>query len=104
MCIACDISRYRTIPMEACRTYIQHGQAPDKEKCVENVLQVAHQNHANVYGVLGIDLSSGAWTKDDVISYTQRAAQVAHVLQPIIHQLDQYHYDGLVKKRHRGRR
>ena len=41
-------------------------------------------------------MSSGAWTKDDVISYTQRAAQDAHVLQPIIHQLDQYHYDGLV--------
>ena len=41
--------------------YIQHGQ-PDKEKCVENVLQVAHQNHAKVYGVLGIDLGSGAWT------------------------------------------
>lgn len=75
--------------------YNQHGQ-PDKEKCVENVLQVAHQNHAKVYGVLGIDLGPGAWTTDDVISYTQRAAQDAGVLQPIIHQLDQYHYDGLV--------
>src|SRR5579859_671836 len=75
--------------------YMQHGR-PDKEKCVENVLHVAHQNHSKVYGVLGIDLGSGAWTKDDVISYTQRAAQDTHILQPIIHQLEQYHYDGLV--------
>jgi hypothetical protein len=75
--------------------YLQHGR-PDKEQCIEHVLQVAHQNHAKVYGVLGIDLSSGAWTKDDVISYTQRAAQDARVLQPIIQQLDRYHYDGLV--------
>jgi spore germination protein YaaH len=75
--------------------YIQHGR-PDKEKCIENVLQVAHQNHSKVYGVLGIDVSSGAWTKEDVISYTQRAAQDARVLQPIMHQLDLYHYDGLV--------
>ena len=75
--------------------YIQHGR-PDKEKCVENVLQVAHQNHSKVYGVLGIDLSPGAWTKDDVIGYTQRAAQDAQVLQPIIRRVNQYHYDGLV--------
>jgi len=75
--------------------YVQHGR-PDKEKCVENVLQVAHQNHSKVYGVLGIDLSPGAWTKDDVIGYTQRAAQDPQVLQPIIQRVNQYHYDGLV--------
>jgi len=75
--------------------YIQNGR-PDKEKCIENVLQIAHQNHAKVYGVLGIDLGAGGWTKADVISYTQRAAQDAQVLQPILQQLDYYHYDGLV--------
>jgi hypothetical protein len=75
--------------------YIQHGQ-PAKEKCVENVLRVAHQNHTKVYGVLGIDLSPGAWTKDDVIGYTQRAAQDPQVLQPIIRLVDKYHYDGLI--------
>ncbi len=75
--------------------YVQQGR-PDKEQCIEHVLQVAHQNHAKVYGVLGIDLGSGAWTRDDVIAYTQRAAQDASVLQPIIHQVDRYHYDGLV--------
>ena len=75
--------------------YIQQGQ-PEKERCIENVLQVAHQNNAKVYGVLGIDLGAGAWTKDDVVAYTERAAQDASVLQPIIQQVDRYHYDGLV--------
>src|SRR6266516_1677114 len=75
--------------------YVQHGRS-DKEQCVENVLQIAHQNHSKVYGVLGVDLSPGAWTKDDVISYTQSAANDTRVLQPILHQVAQYHYDGLV--------
>ena len=75
--------------------YVQHGRS-DKEQCIENVLRVAHQNHAQVYGVLGVDLRPGAWTKDDVFSYTQSAAKDAQVLQPIIHQVAQYHYDGLV--------
>ena len=75
--------------------YIQNGR-PDKEQCIENVLQVAHQNHAKVYGVLGVDLDTGAWTRDDIIAYVQRAAQDAHLLQPILRQLEQYHYDGLV--------
>ena len=75
--------------------YTQHGQ-PDKEQCLENVLQVAHQNQARVYGVLGVDLGPGAWTSDDVIAYTQRAANDAQILQPIIQQVAQYHYDGLV--------
>ncbi len=75
--------------------YVQHGRS-DKEQCVEHVLQVAHQNHAKVYGVLGVDLGPGGWTKDDVSAYTQRAAQDAHVLQAILQQVTQYHYDGLV--------
>ena len=75
--------------------YNQQGR-PDKEQCVESVLQLAHQYHAKVYGVLGIDLGSGGWTQDDVISYIQRAAQDARMLQPILQQLDRYHYDGLV--------
>ena len=75
--------------------YVQHGQ-PDKEKCVEQVLQVAHQNHSKVYGVLGIDLDPGNWTKADVVPYLQQAANDPHVLQPIIDQVARYHYDGLV--------
>ena len=75
--------------------YVQNGHA-DKEQCIENVIQVAHQHNAKVYGVLGVDLGSGGWTQGDVISYTRRAAQNAHILQPILSQLEQYHYDGLI--------
>ena len=75
--------------------YNQQGR-PDKEKCIESVLQLAHQYHAKVYGVLGIDLGSGGWTQGDVIPYIQKAAHHTQMLQPILQQFDRYHYDGLI--------